>query len=894
MRHHGQNVHASRQFVAARTETAFVNAGYSQLLSPLNFFLASALNSQPPSLNFLSCLHEYMIPPTAPHLQGTPPSIFASYPASNSGYDEMFDQTGAIRPHWGAFAQQIEALGIETLQERHENAQQLLRDHGVTFNVYANGRSDERPWDLDMFPLLISAKEWTQLEAGLIQRTRLLNLILADIYGPQLLLRDGLLPPAILQANPGFIRPCHGLTPAGGRFLTLHAVDLTRAPDGQWWVLTDRTQAPSGVGYTLENRIILSRVLPEEFRAANVQRLASFFLARKAGLRAMAPWTDSPNVVLLTPGPYAETYFEHAYLARYLGYHLVEGSDLTVRDRRVFIKTLEGLQRVDVIIRHVDDTFCDPLELRTDSFLGVPGLVEAARAGSVAISNALGSGAVEAPALLAFLPSLSRHLLNEELKIPNVATWWCGQQREREYTLHNLGSLVMKRAFVNRSGEPLFGESMDSTALERVTGRIRVHPHDFVGQERVALSTAPVWKEDRLEPRPLILRCYVCATPNGFTVLPGGLTRVSPSADHPVVTSKHGGGSKDTWVLSEGPVEAVTLLDKRGLPMELHRSAAAVPSRVVDNLFWLGRYAERLEDTARLLRTILSRIVGEAGTAEEAELVAMTECIVRIQKLPATLVSRSGNPELMDALRKLVFDEDSFNSVQHLLNRIAFLTESLRDRFSGDTWRILHHLQKGFLPAPAHANAAALLASLHRLIVQLAAFSGMEMENMTRGHAWRFLEIGRRLERARNVLETVRAVTTADPTGNAVLVPLLEYTDSTMTYRRRYLARPELPMTLDLLLADRTNPRSFAFQLSALGEHLHELPGSNPDQSERRAFLEIDSLLNATDFLALGAAACASDPKPLDDLLGRLIAGCFRISDLLTVHYFSHVLPRSS
>ena len=321
-------------------------------------------------------------------------------------------------------------------------------------------------------------------------------------------------------------------------------------------------QSPSGVGYALENRIILSRMLPDEFRASNVHRIASFFRKRKAGLAAMAPWTAEPNVVLLTPGPYAATYFEHAYLARYLGYPLVEGNDLTVRDRKVFIKTIDGLRRVDVIIRRVDDTFCDPVDLRPDSFLGVPGLVEAARAGTVAISNAIGSGAVEAPALLAFLPALARKLLGEELLIPNVATWWCGQRREREYAFANLRRLVVKRAFVRGRGDSVFCDHLDEREFGRLAEQIRAHPYDFVGQERVAVSTTPVWDGETLKPHPLILRCFVAATADGFTVLPGGLTRISAKPDSPFVTSKHGGGNKDTWVLSGKPVEDVTLLDK--------------------------------------------------------------------------------------------------------------------------------------------------------------------------------------------------------------------------------------------------------------------------------------------------------------------------------------------
>jgi uncharacterized circularly permuted ATP-grasp superfamily protein/uncharacterized alpha-E superfamily protein len=720
-----------------------------------------------------------------------------------------------------------------------------------------------------------------------------LNLVLQDLYGAQKLLHDGLLPPAIIHANPGFIRPCHGMQVPSGRFLTLHAVDLTRAPDGSWWVLSDRTQAPSGVGYTLENRIILSRILSDEFRGSNVERLASFFIARKAGLRAMAPWTDTPNTVLLTPGPLTETYFEHAYLARYLGFPLVEGNDLTVRDRKVYIKTLEGLQRVDVIIRRVDDVFCDPLELRSDSFLGVPGLAEAARAGNVALSNALGSGAVEAPALLAFLPALSRHLLGEELRIPNVATWWCGQERERKYAFDRVRSLVVKRAFVVGRGAPAFCATLDATALDKLVAKMRAHPYDYVGQEEVALSTTPVWTGQNVEVRRLILRCYVAATPDGFVAMQGGLCRVSASSDSPIVTSQYGGGSKDTWVIGKSPVEEVTLLDTRGAPLELHRATALLPSRVVDNFFWLGRYAERLENNTRLFRTALSRLTGEGGPEEDAELNAITRCLRGLEMLPARYEGKVHRRELLTALRELVFAHKSAGSLRDLLSRINYLTASLRDRFSGDTWRVLNHLQTEFTAPQADQTAGGVLAILHRLIAQLAAFSGMEMENMTRGHAWQFLEIGRRLERAGNVVQTIQALLRSGEAWRSGLAPLLEYCDSTMTYRRRYFARPEWPTTLDLLLADPSNPRSFAFQIEALRKSLAQLPATTDDKPERLKVAEIEKTLETADWNALGSGVPEGKCDPLHEFLTTLAVACWSVSDFLTLDYFSHVRSRA-
>jgi len=807
-------------------------------------------------------------------------------------FDEAKTSPGEIRPHWEPLLHGIDSLGPHGLRERRESVRQLLREHGVTYNVFDDGESAERTWDLDLLPLVIDAAEWAELELGLIQRTRLLNRVLADIYGPQNLLRDGLLPPALLHANPGFLRCCHGIRPPRDLFLSMHAVDLTRAPNGRWWVLSDRTQAPSGVGYALENRAILSRILPDEFRTSQVQRLAGFFQQRKAGLRSLAPWTSAPNIVLLTPGPYTETYFEHAYLARYLGCQLVEGSDLTVRDRRVFLKTLEGLQPVDVIIRRVDDTWCDPLELRADSILGVPGLVEAARAGNVAISNALGAGAVETTAILAFLPALAKHLLGESLRIPNVATWWCGQDSERNYALGALNSLVVKRAFVGGHGEPSFGEKLDPDNLQELAAHLRTNPHAYVGQERVALSTAPVWNGESLEPRPLILRCYICATPDGFAVMPGGLTRVSSAADSPIVSSRYGGGSKDTWVRSSAPLESNAPLET---PPELpasERRAAQVPSRHVENLFWLGRYAERLEDTTRLLRTALGRLAGEGGPVEELELAALATWLADARFLPRKYAGRFTANDLASELRELVFERNRVGSIRELLARISFLTATVRDRLSGDTWRILHQLQTEFPAAMSRATPGAILQALHRLIFQLAAFSGMEMENMMRGHAWRFLDIGRRLERAINLISNIRSVLATDRRDTA-LPPLLEYTDSTMSYRRRHRARPELPATLTLLITEESNPRSLAFQFSTLTRHLADLPGGGNGRVEELHFHEVSALLSDTDVLELSTQGSPGRHRLLDRL-DALHDGCSKLSDLLSAAYFSHVPARVS
>jgi uncharacterized circularly permuted ATP-grasp superfamily protein/uncharacterized alpha-E superfamily protein len=829
---------------------------------------------------------------SATDIQGvtTPWRLFDGYQPLEGTYDEMVAGPGALRPQCEGFVQSLEALGRHEFASRLEGAKRTIRENGVTYNIYGDPEGVDRPWALDMVPLLISPAEWARLETALVQRTTLLNLILADLYGPQTLLGNGLLPPSLVFSNPAFLRPCHGIRVPHNIHLHLHAVDLTRSPDGQWWVLADRTQAPSGAGYALENRIVISRSLPETFRDCQVQRLASFFRAQRDALMMLAPsQRDQPKVVLLTPGPFNETYFEHAYLARYLGFTLVEGGDLMVRDRRVFIKTLDGLEPVDVIFRRLDDSFCDPLELRSDSSLGVAGLVEAARAGHVTIANALGSGVIETAAIMAFLPGLCRHLLGEDLMLPSVATWWCGQPKERQHVLEHLDKLVAKRAFSSENREPVFGRKLTEREKAALAAEVRARPNEFVGQDQVALSTAPVWVGHGMEPRPVVLRTYVAAAGHSYVVMPGGLTRVAGGRDVPVVSMQRGGGSKDTWVLSDGPVSTMSLLAPQGVTVRHERRSADLPSRVADNLFWLGRYAERAEHTMRLLRSIVVRLTDEDTTEDATELSTLLEVLVRVKLLPERFEQRMPTRDLAQNLLALLFRQNPPAALRQTLTDLRRIASVVRDRLSVDTWRILNQLHEDFRLRHGRIQFDDVLGHLNRMITDLAAFSGMEMENMTRGHGWRFLDIGRRLERACNLTSLVRGALAAGPA--AMLGPLLEVADSTMTYRRCYFATPQLAPVLDLLLLDPTNTRALAFQLTALSEHAQQLPRDPKAPSPTR-----EERLSAHASATLGEAGIDTlvQPSPdgtfpaVNELLNSTEGDLRALSDAITHFYFSH------
>ncbi|MCX5660138.1 MAG: circularly permuted type 2 ATP-grasp protein [Planctomycetota bacterium] len=839
--------------------------------------------------------------------------IFAGYQRPAGLSDELLDGQGRPRPHWEPFIQLVETMGPTELGRRWEQAQRVIRENGVTYNVYGDPSGMDRPWELDALPLLHSAESWAATARGLAQRARLLDRILADVYGPQRLLREGLIPREIVFANPAFLRPCHLLNPPGDRYLHLYAADLGRSADGSLCVINDRAQAPSGAGYALENRIVVSRTLPDVFRDARVHRLASFFRTLRQTLAGLAPGQrENPRVVLLTPGPLNETYFEHAYLARYLGYTLAEGSDLTVRDDRLYLKTLGGLQQVDVVLRRTDAEFCDPLELRADSVLGTPGLVQAARRGNVAIANALGSGMIEAAALTPYLPALCRTLLSQELELPSAPTWWCGEEKQRQYVLDHLDRLVVKPAFPSLGSEPVFGDELSQAEREALVARIGARPHAFVAQERLTLSTAPsLAAGGRLEPRHVMVRAYAAADtsspgPN-FAVMPGGLVRVGASAQGRIVSMQRGGGSKDLWVLSRDPVNTYSLLAATIERVELSRGGGDLPSRVADNLFWLGRYAERAEALVRLLRGILTRLPDQAGPEPGQDLLPLMRMARQISfggappaipeggtvpKVGGDLLL-AGRPE--QELLAMLLDEARPGSVRSIIAAARRAAGTVRDRLALDAWRIIvsleHDLHGRDRPV---AGVGEALALLDRLIVHLTALAGLIAESMTRGQGWTFLDMGKRLERAMQISQLIRFTMVLPPRHEGPLLEAtLEIADSLMTYRRRYLASLQPHAVLDLLLLDETNPRSAGFAVAALNQHVQDLPGprsSAAPRAEQRMARAMLATLQAASADDLARVDSASHRHNLEMLLNALAFELPMISESIGHGYLSHTI----
>ena len=830
--------------------------------------------------------------------------IGTQYYATQLGiYDEMYATENKALPYWERFMAALESMGSEQLELRRREAQRLLRENGVTYNVYGDSQNLTRPWRLDPVPLLISSEEWSVIEAGLKQRAELLDLILKDLYGKQTLLKKGLLPAELIYDHEGFLRPCVGALQNQQRHLTIYSANLARGPNGRMWVLDDRTQAPSGSGYALENRTVMTRVLPDIFRETQVHRLSGFFKALQKGLAEIAPHNkEDPRIVILTPGPLNETYFEHAYLAAYLGFTLVQGGDLTVRDGHVWLKSLEGLQAVDVILRRVDDSFCDPLELRSSSQLGVAGLLEVVRRGNVAIANPLGSSILENPGLLAFLPRLSRYFLSQELKLSSVATWWCGQRRERDFVLQNIDSLVIKP--INRSlgNHAVFGGALSSKEKEQLRSQILAKPHLYIGQEQVSFSTLPAFIDNHIEPRNAVLRNFVVASGDGYVVMPGGLTRVARQKDNFVVSNQAGGISKDTWVLATEPDKSVSLWTQPRRNQLIDAVTEPLTSRAADNLFWVGRHLERTEAVSRLLRTVLLKFRETREFKDPVDNDCLKVLLRTLTQVTLTYpgfvkgdaqLLKTPEAELL-SLAKESHRKGSLSANIQALFQAAF---SIRDLWSQDTWRSVDNIQRRWQQRVINAEITVeqLQSHLDDLITGIVAFTGLTNESMTREAAWLMLDSGRRLERALALIALLRSTVALRHEGalqNQVLEAVLVSTDSLTIYQRRYRSFIQLPLVLELLLLDETHPRSVAYQLQQLTIHLDALPrgkGKSHLSEEERIILKAYTDLRLCNVLELTRV---NESEGIYSELERVLANTtellWRLADVIAQAYFSH------
>ena len=848
-------------------------------------------------------------------LQGGVPA-----PAATASSDKPGDFHPMSR-EWSEFITQLPDVRPQALNARMAQLERQVHDNGISYNVYADADQPQRPWSLDLFPLMVDALSWRQIESGVLQRMRLLEHIMADTYGPQQLLAQGQLPAALVQGHPGYLHALHGVPPVGGQYLSLAAFDLARGPDGCWWLLSQRTQAPSGLGYLLENRQIISRQFPQAFESLPVQRLAQTYRSWIDGLKQRSPAGADAHIALLTPGPYNETYFEHAYLARYLGLTLVQGSDLTVRDEHVFLKTLQGLQPVHGLVKRVDDAWLDPLELNAESTLGVPGLLQAVRSGHVLVANAPGSGFLESNALLGFMPALAQSLLGEALQLPAIPSWWCGEQAALQDVLPRLPESVIKPTYPPLSGrssfEPVMGQQLSQRERDEWAGRILRDGEAHTVQAFLPLSHTPTWQagdgaqQGAVSSRPVILRVFALAdAQGGWQVLPGGLARLGTREG--IASMQRGGGSADVWVMGQRSMPnaqtstAEPLFgqsqsqSQTPLPLQAHGTALytnqlaqrhrLVTSRAAENLFWMGRYTERCENTLRLSRLALDVLGSEDQSC--APLVAWLNQLALSHGLvapgvPAALQSRR---VFERSLVAGLWDTQVTTGVGYNLKAIHLAAANVRERLSPEHWRLIEQTQEAFFHSQPGGKPPQDTLQAQRVLTQtsqlLAAMTGAQTDRMTRDDGWRLLSIGRHIERldflALAMQAALRCGTLNEQAGFDGVLALF---DSTISFHAQYQQSRTVGALLELLIVNPDNPRALGWVAHTLRGRLARM-GALADGQTQALALAIPRLID-TDLGEL----CDAQQQPLP-ALPRLLQDCRdaarQTSDSLNTLFFAH------
>lgn len=808
--------------------------------------------------------------------------------------DQLLDERGAVRPAWSGLLPGLAELGPSAIESRRQRAQQVLDDNGILLTG-PHEVSQPHLWPLDPVPFQLGAEPFDELASALAQRAALLNRIAADLLGPQHVIREKVLPAALLFANPHYRRAYHDLPVEGGRYIHLYAADVTRGDHGGWWVQGDRTQAPSGLGFTLENRIASSRVHGDLFASMNVRRHARFFQTLRQTLVSLAlSRSANPRIVLLSEGPVGHRGFEDAYLARYLGYTLSVGQDLAVRRNRTVLKTLGGALPVDVILRRINDDACDPVELRSDSVLGVAGLVQSQRSEQLAIANMLGSQLVESPGLSAFLGPMCRFFFGEDLKLPTIATWWCGQKPERDHVLDRLEELYIYPAF-SAGGAPIDPARLTARQRGDLIDQIKTTPERFVAQQRLRRGTTPAWTGERYEPWHWALRMFATMDGDGYRVLPGGLIRLAHEDSMLDFEPSQTERTQDCWVAGNGPADTLSLLPPSSQPIELKRSGAELPSRVADNLYWLGRSMEQAESQARLLRGMINRLELEGASESHALEDGWRPLLPLIGE--ARDAKQLDRP-MSHRIKRVVLDAPSPGNLRQSIRECVRLAQAARDRISVDAWRLVARMERYLLQAAAtntidDDNLADVAALLNHLVLELVAFGGLMSESMTRTLGWRFLDLGRRMERARGTAELLR-LTLVEPLSEErpMLTTLLEVCDSAMTYRTRYLADMRPVPVIDLLLTDEINPRSVAYQFEQILMHAEQLSRDTDRQgldADKRLAKQLRDTARGADPSRLAELdAGGARRSALDAHLGSLIDGLPDLDRALTARYLAH------
>lgn len=813
-------------------------------------------------------------------------------------YDEMYTSGGEIRPHWKTLIQAIESMGPDQLAAKQKEIDWRLEDNGVTYNVYDDPSGTNRPWKLDPIPMVIAQDDWNQITLGVQQRAKLLNLIFKDIYGEQKLLKEQIIPPEVIYAHSGFMREAHHLYEAVDFPLMMYALDLARGPDEKMWVIHDRTQSPSGLGYTIENRLTMNSSMGGLYSDISIRRLYTFIENFKSMLSCLSMEKNEPLNVLLTPGPHNETYFEHAYLSSFLGLTLVQGQDLLARGGAVWLKSLKGLRRVDTILRRVDERYCDPLELKADSKLGVSGLMHAVRKGGVNIVNPLGSGILENLGLHPFMPQLARYFLDEELILPQIATWWCGQDKERAFVLDNMKHLIVKK--IDQSeGDPIFiGKNLSFEEIDSLRQEIMAHPYRYVAQEKIHFATAPTFVEGKLQPRKVVLRSFAIAKGGEYQVMPGGLVRVGTDNDALVVSGQSGGSSKDLWILGEG-TETVPLNVFRPRST-FENSLENIPSLRAENLFWLGRYLMRSISNARMIRITLKSLANATrydrqGNSQVQDILCKT--LTHMSMTYPGFLGESAIADPRAEIWSVIADEERIGSLSQVMNMLSNANTSTKNLLTLESWRIFDRLirdWKQFCSQPEPTNQI-MIFGLDNLLVQLMAYQALIQDSLFEEQGLTLYAIGAGIERSQLLISKARAMLTQvyEPfTEYEVLETLLSSGESLNAYRAHYRTSIELPSVTEFLVLERKFPKSLISEIDRLLKELPRLPKYKHhiylSQYEEPLFEAFSLLrLSRVENLCFRPANIFVR-EILDTLLSEVADRLIMASDELSKSYFAH------
>ena len=822
---------------------------------------------------------------------------FAGYAADGHRFDEMVDPKGVIRPHWQPFARRFGGFEASEQTQRAEKLRRLVRENGIAQDLFSPAHGPHEPWKIDLIPLIFSPSDWQALERSVIQRARLYSELLSDIYGGQALMRAGRIPPQLVLGDPAFLRPLSGAAAGRGR-LTFYAADFVRGADGAWHILDNHTETIAGAGFALANRIVHSHVSSDLFRDSRALRLAPYFTALQGELLARAG-RDDASIALLTPGAHHEDYFGHAYLARYLSFLLVEGGDLRIVGNRAYMKTLEGLRPIDLLLRCVEGAQSDPLELDPGGYLGPVGFVQAIRHHPNLVTNALGTAIVEHRGLGPYLPELCRDVLCEDLATQDYPRWWLGDPASRQHVLDDLDALVI-RPVQEGTGRPggarpaIIPSELSGDELAALRQELTIHGHSYVAEEKSAFATTPSWGPDGLRARSCAVRLYAALVDGEYQVMPGGIALDMTSGSDVALYATEA-RSRDVWVTSDA--EIAPHISQLRLSLDapkITRGGTGLRSRIADNLFWLGRYVERADWTMRLLRGALGRLDPDTAAFQHRDVItrALDILLTKDERLVAL---KSQGAAIEQRARTLMSGRGRRYGVMQTLDNIHHVASLIRDRLSVELWRTLQTFQTSRIWR-GEAEPKSLTEALECLdqgIATLAAFNGMAAENMTRNYGWNFLEIGRRLERAFNrseLLETLFSDSQGEAAEAAGLTFALEVADSILTYRGRYLFAPVLPLVLDVLLVDETNPRSVGYQLQAISHNFDALPQSPqsaPQSGERKLILDLLTRIRLADVHELAEAGDDQSRDAFKKLFTQLVSDLPLLSEAITRRYFN-------